>query len=314
MKPTYFFCIALLPIIIFSCSNKKEEASKIQADSLRQLNARQIVGVAGIEPKERIVTLYSETGGIVRRINHDVNDTVKAGEIIVELSSEVEKSQLKQSRSKIQTQQALINSTKSQLASIRVKFENAKTDYERNQRLIQSGAITRKDLEDSKFNFESAQKDLEAAEASVKQQESKLAEMQADVDYYEEIVKRKEIIAPASGRVLSIDVKVGNNITPSQGIGDFAPAGPLIAVTEIDELFANEVKVGMKAYLRPQGKLDTIATGKVFLASPYLRKKSLFADAATNMEDRRVREVRVILDSGSDVLIGSRVECVILTK
>jgi len=49
----------------------------------------------------------------------------------------------------------------------------------------------------------------------------------------------------------------------------------------------------------------------VILASPYLRKKSLFADNSANLEDRRVREVRVQLDNPENVLIGARVECII---
>jgi hypothetical protein len=52
--------------------------------------------------------------------------------------------------------------------------------------------------------------------------------------------------------------------------------------------------------------------GKVFLASPSLRKKTLFLDNSSNMEDRRVREVRILLEDTSKVLIVQKVECVIL--
>ncbi|HXD93019.1 MAG TPA: HlyD family efflux transporter periplasmic adaptor subunit, partial [Bacteroidia bacterium] len=128
------------------------------------------------------------------------------------------------------------------------------------------------------------------------------------------VIDKKKIKAPANGKILSVDVRLGNNVLASQSVGDFAPDGPLIAITEVDELFATKIAVGMKAYIRPQGQLDTLATGKIYLTSPYLRKKTLFSDDATNMEDRRVREVRVLLDKSDKVLIGSRVECVILLK
>jgi hypothetical protein len=84
-----------------------------------------------------------------------------------------------------------------------------------------------------------------------------------------------------------------------------------VAVTEIDELFALNVKLGQKAIIRPQGSDERLTTGTVILASPYLRKKSLFSDNAANLEDRRVREVRVQLDDPSKVIIGARVECII---
>jgi hypothetical protein len=45
--------------------------------------------------------------------------------------------------------------------------------------------------------------------------------------------------------------------------------------------------------------------------APFLSKKSIFNDRADNLEDRRVREVRVQIDNPDAVLIGSRVECII---
>jgi hypothetical protein len=45
--------------------------------------------------------------------------------------------------------------------------------------------------------------------------------------------------------------------------------------------------------------------------APFLSKKSIFNDRADNLEDRRVREVRVRIDQPEAVLIGSRVECII---
>jgi len=117
--------------------------------------------------------------------------------------------------------------------------------------------------------------------------------------------------APTNGTLLSLDAKVGQFLANNQSIGDFAPAGPLVAVTEVDELFALNVKVGQKASIRPQGSRDVLTTGTVVLASPYLRRKSLFSDNAANLEDRRVREVRVQLDDPTKVIIGARVECVI---
>ena len=43
-----------------------------------------------------------------------------------------------------------------------------------------------------------------------------------------------------------------------------------------------------------------------------MRRKSIFSDEVGDLQDRRVREVRITLDPGTDILFGSRVECVIL--
>ena len=307
-----------------SCGKKSNENSNANAN---QANAsatsapgktiaangpvNQIVGIALVEPQKHIVSLYAETGGLVAKINHDLNDIVKQGDVIVELQSDVEQAQLLQAQSKLATQQALIASSKAQLASVRLKAENAKVNFDRNANLIASGGVTKQALDDSRFNAESLAADVHTAEANLAQQESKLNELQADIAYAEKVIERKKIKAPLNGKILSMDIKVGNNLSASQAACDFAPEGQLMAVTEIDELYADKVKEGLTAYIRPQGMTDTIAKGKVFLTSPYLRKKSLFSDAPSDMEDRRVREVRILLDNNSTTLIGSRVECVI---
>jgi hypothetical protein len=48
----------------------------------------------------------------------------------------------------------------------------------------------------------------------------------------------------------------------------------------------------------------------VTYAAPYLKRKSLFSDEAGVKEDRRVREVRVMLDR-QDLLINRQAECII---
>jgi HlyD family secretion protein len=311
-----YFLLFAIALLFANCKeNKQKEKAGEKRDTITTAaNAMQVIGLATVEPKSRIVSLYAETGGIVKRIDHDINDNVKAGEAIVELTSELEEAQLAQARSKLATQHAAIATSRAQLASQKVKLENAKVNLDRNNKLLVSGGATQQALTDSKFSFESLQADMQGAASGIQQQEDRLKELQADINYYQELLNRKKVKAPVNGKVLSMEVKIGNNISTSQSVCDFAPEGPLMAITEIDELFATDVKVGMNAYIRPQGKLDTIGKGKVLLTSPYLRKKSLFADNASNMEDRRVREVRVLLDTVTDVLLGSRVECVIDIK
>jgi len=304
--------LALL-IVISSCGGAKKEKATEDAKQT-PAEVTKIIGMASVEPLTRIVSLYSDVGGIVDKINYDINSEVKANDVIFILNTEVEEAQLAQAKSKLGTQQAMINVAKAQLASLKVKQDNAQVNYNRNVNLLKAGAVTQQVTDDSKFAYESLQNDVLASDAGLKQQDAKVSELQADINYYERVIDKKKIKAPTNGKILSVDVRLGNNVLASQSVGDFAPEGPLIAITEVDELFATKVSNGMKAYIRPQGQLDTLATGKIYLTSPYLRKKTLFSDDATNMEDRRVREVRVLLDKSDKVLIGSRVECVILLK
>jgi hypothetical protein len=80
---------------------------------------------------------------------------------------------------------------------------------------------------------------------------------------------------------------------------------------EIDELFAGRVSEGLAAEVRFIGIETSVAKGTVTFVSPYLKKKSLFSEKAGDQEDRLVREIRIVLDEGSGLLVNSEVECII---
>jgi hypothetical protein len=97
-------------------------------------------------------------------------------------------------------------------------------------------------------------------------------------------------------------------------VAEFAPDGAVTVICEVDELFVDKIQLGQKATIRPQGATETLAEGVVMTVSPYLKKKSIFSDEAGALEDRRVREVRVKLNTTANLLFNSRVECVIAVK
>ncbi|WP_293311245.1 HlyD family secretion protein [Pedobacter sp. UBA5917] len=305
----------ILTIIAAACTSKKTDRAEQAAlrDSLSRAE-NTVVALAEVQPEKKIISLFAQGSGPVKKVFFDIGDTVKKGELIALLNSSVEEAQLQQAQSKIMTQQAAIQTAKAQQASLDSKSQNSALNYERNSALLKSGGVTRQATDDSKFAARSDLKDAQAAAATAKQSEYRLSEFKSDVKYAQSILDQKKVRAPYDGTILSLDLKVGKYVNANESFGEFAPAGRLMAIAEVDELYAQKIKLGMKAYLRSQGKQDTLASGAVFIVSPYLNKKSLFSDGAANMEDRRVREVRILLDKGSSVIIGSRVDCVIKLK
>lgn len=305
---------ASLCLVLSACSKQAKKPTE-QTDSVRTVRppkrVDEVVGIAVIEPAARISQLSAETGGLVRSINVSVGQQVKKGQVLLTMDNAVETAQLRQANVKIRTQQDAIATAQQNVQTLRVQLQKAQDDLKRNQTLFAGNALTKKELDDSQYQVTNLQQQIRASEAQVRQAQSQIGSLRADIQYASTIAGLKTVRAPADGAILSLDAKVGQYLNSNQSIGDFAPAGPLVAVTEIDELFALTVKVGQRAYVRPQGSDERLTTGTVVLASPYLRKKSLFADNAANLEDRRVREVRVRLDDPGKVIIGARVECVI---
>lgn len=299
-----------------SCGSKSDATASTQnPDEIKPdtpVVVREIVGIARIEPPEKIITLNAESGGYVREVRFQENQLVKKGDILIVLDGEVEQAQLQQARSKVQSQKDAITAAKATLESLKVKLANARNTYDRNQRLAKGNAATQQQVDDSRFNVEDIEKQIVAQQATIAEQQSRVKEIDADINYYQTLSARRVIRAPLTGIFLSSNIKPGTYISTETALGEFAMEGPYQAITEVDELFANKVQIGQNAYIRPQGSSEQLATGKVVYVAPFLSKKSLFSDSPDNLEDRRVREARVQLNSNDKVLIGSRVECVIL--
>lgn len=317
MKTQCSFLLLVLSLIS-ACGGEKEAQSKaeepltsteIPLDST--LRVKEVVGIARIEPHGKIVSINAEATGFVKEIRFEENSVVQQGQVLVVLESAIETAQLRQTQSRIKTQQASISAAKANLESLKVKLANAQNTYQRNLKLLEGNAATQQNVDDSRYNLEDLQKQLVAQDANIQQQEARLEELRADINLSQTQLGKKTLRAPLSGTFLSCNVKPGNYISTETVLGDFAQAGPYLAIGEIDELFAMRVKNGDKAFIRSQGDNQVLARGTVVFTGSYLKQKSLFSDRADNLEDRRVREIQVQLDDNSKVLIGSRVECVI---
>jgi len=309
--------LSLMWLWLAACGSEAEKSAEGQAaatDSVGMAAAaavRQVVGIAIVEPSARIVRLTPEQSGYIREVKVNIGDKVSKNQVLVVLDAEVERAQVGQASAKAATQNEAIAAARENLRLLEVKLGKARADLARNEALFAGNALTQQQLDDSRALTADLSQQLRVQEAALREQQRRLGEAQADVGYFQTLADQKVVRSPINGAVLSLDARVGEYLSAQTAIGEFAPEGPVMALTEIDEMFADRVRVGQRAFVRAQGSREVITTGTVVLASPYLRKKSLFADKAGDLEDRRVREVRVQLDQPEKLLLGARVECVI---
>lgn len=315
MKKYFLFFVTIT--LLSSCNKKeKEETEKAKADSLAKVPTtnNQILGIARIEPEDGILNLTAGTNGKVLAVLIKENQIVEKGQSLLTIENDLENAQLAQSESKIGTQKAAIGVNQANLEAAKVSLKNARDNYERNLRLFEGNAQTKQALDDSKAMVDRLIKDVETAAANIEQSKSRINELQADINYFKTIVGQKKVNSLVSGKVLKVAVKTGDYVNNTTQIAEFSPKGSLIAKTEVDELYAEKIQIGQKAFIISQTTGDTLAHGSVSYTADYLKQKSLFKDQSTEQEDRRVRDVSIRLESGKMPLIGSRVDCVILLK
>lgn len=302
-----------LVVVLFSCGSKEQKEEKEEASMpIQPVKPKEVVAIGRIEPKEKIVTVYPEASGILKKLNIELGDTVQKGQIIAELEHRQESANVQLSRAQLNSQQSTINSIRADLAKAQANVAYTSDQNRRYQEAYQSQAATQQEAENAKNALEVAEAEEKRQEALLANAEARLEEYRAQVAVSQAQLEKKIIRAATEGVVLTVDVSDGALVSPSASIGQIAPVTKLIAVCEVDELYAARVKEGQPAIIRNQGELDTLAQGTVYETAPSLRQKSLFSDEVGKLEDRRVREVKIVLTRGEqNVLIGMRVECVI---
>jgi multidrug resistance efflux pump len=299
----------VLLLALNSCGGDTEKKVKVEKYKVDKID--KIIGIARIEPSAKISPIGAESAGKIMKIHVQEGQIVKKGTLLLTLDQSVDAAQIQQSDARLATRQQRVKSLEAKIAAIELKISLADTERKRDRRLADAQAGTEKAAFDSESIYNNLKADLAIAKADLAEAKATIGEVETERNYAQKLLDKKNIYAPSDGMVLNWEVKLGQAVSIGSKLADFAPAGDLIATTEVDELFAMKVKKGQRVQINIQGTTDKLSSGTVVYCAPFLSKKSIFNDRADNLEDRRVREVRVRIDQPEAVLIGSRVECII---
>jgi multidrug efflux pump subunit AcrA (membrane-fusion protein) len=309
MKQTLYFL--MLFSIFISCKNN-DAKDKIDANKVKLATSiYEVIGIGQIVPEHDIIQLSSPVNGIAQKIYKNENDYLSAGTPILELDHQLEDAKVNQLSSEVNTQLQQINADAASVGEFAAKYNNAVAEQQRLQRLLAKGAETQQTLDDANTNVKSFKSNQKRLQANVEVSKSKLKETKAALQSAMIERDQKIILSPVNGKLLELNILMGGAVNTQQSIAQIEPSGKTIAVCEIDELNAAKILVGQKGWIRNVGSADTLSTGTVYFAFSFLKKKSLFTDQSGEKEDRRVRTIKMMLDSPDKLLLNARVECVI---
>lgn len=298
--------------LLSSCGGNESDAiDQHETIDRSAANIKEVVGVGKVEPESKIVNLAAISGGIVSHIFKTDGDSVTAGEKLVQLEDETERLKMTEIKSQMNTQQSQIAIEKNNIKDAEWKLDNKKKLLVTTGNLVNKGAETQQVYDDLETEVKTLEVSLDKSKFNIQMAENKLQEIAQQLRTAEAEAEKKTLRSPTAGRVLNMQVTQGAALNQYATYAEFAPEGALIVRAEVDELFSQKLKVGQQVDIRYAGSQEVIAKGDIKMLSPYLKKKSLFSEKANDQEDRRVREVRISIKDNTDLVINSKVECVI---
>ena len=200
--------------------------------------------------------LYTRANGFLKKLNVDIHDQVKAGQVLAEIDTPDVDAQLAQS-------EATVNQEKASVVKAQADMDLAQRTLDRYDAVQKQG------------NGNVTQQEVDEKRTAVDQARAAIAQTQANVVAAEAAVQRllvlqgfEKIVAPFDGVITMRNYDVGALVTPS----DTSPGRELFRLAETDKLrvyvsvpqiYATQIQIGAPAMLRVRNYGERDFLGKV---------------------------------------------------
>jgi HlyD family secretion protein len=197
------------------------------------------------------VPVGAQVTGIVRSLHADFNSIVHKGDLLAQIDPAVLQTQEAQARANVTRAEA-------EVERLRVIRANAGTEWDRARRLAARALLAPADLEAARIACRSADAQIAAAQAQVKQALASLQQVRTDLD-------RTAIRSPIDGIVVSRSVDVGQTVSARlQAPTLFLVAADLTAMrmtANVDEADVGRIRKGQAVTFRVDAFPDQTFAG-----------------------------------------------------
>lgn len=246
---------------------RKAEVSDIQV---------KVTEVGNVEPEVK-VDVKSAVSGKVVAIFHRDGDTVKRGDVLARVEPDLNQAQS-------------LADTKNSLSAARIRYEQAKRNYESDHSLFLQGLLATKQNRDSESEYLAAKQEFEKS----REKYNIVEKSGIPINQSPESFQGSNVVAPMDGTVLTKNVEIGESIT--SGVSSFNAGTVLFTVADVSKMIVkagvNEVDIG-KIRVGMPVKVTLDAFPKVSFAGRVDR-----IAPAVRLDDKvRVFDVEVRLDA-----------------
>ena len=276
----------LLGLAVCGCGKTAQSAPPASAFKVK---VRKVEAQPVGESTEYIATLRSrsaailqpEVEGQITRIFVKSGDHVQPGQPLLEIDPA--------------RQQATVHSQDATRRSRMAALEWARTDLARKKELAAAGVVSRQDLDQAQAAYDAAKADVDALDASVRQQEVQL-------HYY-------TVKAPAAGTIGDIPVRVGDRVVNATVLTTLDKGDQLEAYISVPSEKAGAVRLGTPVEIlddqdRPQSRVVvTFVSPRLDPQNQLLLIKAMVPNPGGQFRNDQVVHARVIWKQESKPLI-----------
>ena len=238
---------------------------QVQTEAVQRRDLLQTVVASGRVETPHRVNIGAQITGTVARVPVTEGQTVKAGDVLVELvGTELQSARRQAQQAVVQAQNRLRQMNELQgpvvqqtLRQAQASLDTAQASWQRNQALFGQGFIGQAALDESRKALALADAQVRAAQQQVTSTraggaEHSLAlgavlEAQANAETVNAKARYAVIQAPASGQLIGRNVEVGDVVQAGKVLMTLSPEGAMQLVVQIDEKNLRLMALGQQA-------------------------------------------------------------------
>ena len=250
MKRKHLLIIASVVVLVIAAVSTFTVRAKSQPDAQAEAPALRPVAVARAQRAPITQTLvlsgefkpfqqvdvHAKVAGYIRHISVDVGDKVKRGETLAVLEVPELNAQLQASEAAVRRAEDSIRRAQNEVARDKSSHQATHLDYNRLKQASQErpGLIAQQELDDAFAKDQSAEAQVDAADASLSEAKNELGMAQADEKRLQAMADYTRIVSPFDGVVTKRYADTGALV--QAGTASSTQAMPVVTIAQYDKL------------------------------------------------------------------------------
>lgn len=316
-KPVWIIggILVLVIILIVSVTEANKDVVTVQTSTVKKQNITSIVTASGEIRAQTYTNVLGQGIGKITDIDVKEGDFVKKGDVLLHVESiqpaagvKAQKADLNAMDAAIQSAEANDASTRADVQQSSATLEKALSDWQRGQSLYKEGLIAKSDYDTYKSTYYADVAALAASKARAKQAHAQLAQAQynkaqaaASLVQLQDVLAKTTYVAPISGIVTYVQVKVGEYVVPgiqnSEGsfLMTISNMSRVNAEVMVDETDIPNVQPGQKANVTIDAYPNKVFKGYVHDVGEeaILRTSGLASTQETSANSQEARDFKV---------------------
>lgn len=190
----------------------KVKPTEVEFAKVKKTDIIERVSASGKVQPEVEVKISPDVPGEIIGLYVEEGDSIVKGQLLAKIRPDNYEALLARSRAAVNANKADVERAKASLAQSNAQLIRAKTDYERNQKLLADKVVSEADFQRSEADYRVAQQNVEAAKASVEAAKFNVQSAEAALRDAAENLRKTTIYAPQSGTISKLNVELGDRV------------------------------------------------------------------------------------------------------